>query len=67
MNYAQIGVFDTVTLGWVVGAHPSFIYRDEMKERLSKLMKGEHKNNISTYSTHYFPGHFTTLLIRTKG
>jgi hypothetical protein len=44
MNYAQVGVFDTVTLVWVAGAHPSFIYRDEMKERLSKLMKREHIN-----------------------
>jgi hypothetical protein len=44
MNYAQLRVFDTVTLGWVAGAHPSFSYRDKMKERLSKLMKGEHSN-----------------------
>jgi hypothetical protein len=44
MNYAQLGVFDTVTLGWVAGAHLSFSYRDEMKERLGKLMKGEHSN-----------------------
>jgi hypothetical protein len=44
MNYAQLGVFDTVTLGWVAGAHPSFSYRDEMKERLGKLMKGYHSN-----------------------
>jgi hypothetical protein len=44
MNYAQLGVFDTVTLGWVAGAHPSFSYREEMKERLGKLMKGEHNN-----------------------
>jgi hypothetical protein len=42
MNYAHLGVFDTVTLGWVAGAHPLFSYRDEMKERLGKLMKGEH-------------------------
>jgi hypothetical protein len=28
MNYAQLGVFDTVTLGWVAGAHPSFSYRN---------------------------------------
>jgi hypothetical protein len=33
MNYAQLGVFVTVTLGWVAGAHPSFNYRDETKER----------------------------------
>jgi hypothetical protein len=43
MNYAQLGVFDTVTLGWVTVAHPSYSYRDEMKERLGKLMTGEHK------------------------
>jgi hypothetical protein len=42
MNYAQLGVFDTVTLGWVAGAHPSYSYRVEMKERLVKLTKGEH-------------------------
>jgi hypothetical protein len=44
MNYAQLGVFNTVTLGWVAGSHPSFSYRDEMKERLGKLMKVEHSN-----------------------
>jgi hypothetical protein len=44
MNYAQLGVFDTVTLGWVVEAHPSFSYRDKTKERLGKLMTGEHTN-----------------------
>jgi hypothetical protein len=35
LHYAQLGVFDTVTLGWVAGAHPSY---------MSKLMAGEHKN-----------------------
>jgi hypothetical protein len=44
MNYAQLIVFGTVTLGWVAGAHSSFIYHNEMKEILSKLMKGEHIN-----------------------
>jgi homoserine trans-succinylase len=44
LNYAQLGVFDTVTLGWAAGAHPSYSYYDEMKERMSKLMTGEHKN-----------------------
>jgi hypothetical protein len=44
LNYAQIGVFDSVTLGWVAGAHPLYSYSDEMKERISKLMAGEHKN-----------------------
>jgi hypothetical protein len=56
MNYAQLGVFDTVTLGWVAGAHPSFIYRDEMKERLGKVMKEEHSNllyALSPRSFHY--------------
>jgi hypothetical protein len=44
LNYAQLGVFDTVTLGWVAGAHPKYSYRDKMKERMFKLMAGEHKN-----------------------
>jgi hypothetical protein len=56
MNYAQLGVFDNVTLGWVAGAHPSFSYRDEMKERLGKLIKGEQSNLqyiLFTWSFHY--------------
>jgi hypothetical protein len=44
INYAQLGIFDTVTLGWVAGAHPSYSYRDEMKDRMVKLMAGEHKS-----------------------
>jgi hypothetical protein len=44
LNYAQLGVFDTFTLGWVSGAHPSYSYHNEMKERMSKLTAGEHKN-----------------------
>jgi hypothetical protein len=44
LNFAQLGVFDTITLGWVSGAHPLNSYSDEMKERMSKLMAGEHKN-----------------------
>jgi hypothetical protein len=44
INYAQLGIFDTVTLGWVAGAHPSYSYRDEMKEMMEKLMTGEHKS-----------------------
>jgi hypothetical protein len=44
MKYEQLGVFDTVTLGWAAGSHPSYSYRDEMKERLGKLTKGEHKD-----------------------
>jgi hypothetical protein len=36
MNYAQFGVFDTVALGWVTGAHPSFSYREnnQLKKRV---------------------------------
>jgi hypothetical protein len=44
MNYAKLGVFDTVILGLVAGAHPSFSYSDKTKERWGKLMKGEHTN-----------------------
>jgi hypothetical protein len=43
INYAQLGIFDTVTLEWVAGAHLSYSYCDEMKERMEKLMAGEHK------------------------
>jgi hypothetical protein len=43
INYAQLGIFDTVTLGWMDGSHPSYSYRDEMKDRMAKLMAGEHK------------------------
>jgi hypothetical protein len=43
-NYAQLGIFDNVTLGWVAGAHLSYSYRDEMKDRMEKLMAGEHKS-----------------------
>jgi formate hydrogenlyase subunit 3/multisubunit Na+/H+ antiporter MnhD subunit len=34
MRYAQLSVFDTVTLGLVAGAHLLYSYRNEMKERL---------------------------------
>jgi hypothetical protein len=44
LNYAQLGVFDTVTFAWVTGAHPSYSYRNETKDRMSKIMAGEHKN-----------------------
>jgi hypothetical protein len=62
MNYAQLGVFDTVALGWVAGAHPSFSYRDEMKERLGKLMKGEH--SILQYAL--FPRYFHYITDKNK-
>jgi hypothetical protein len=56
MNYAQLGVFDTVTLGRVAGAQPSFSYCDEMKKRLGKLVKVEHSNlqySLFPRSFHY--------------
>jgi hypothetical protein len=63
LNYAQLGVFDTVTLGWVAGAHPSYSYRNEMKERMSKLMAGEHKNVQYTL----FPRSFHYINDKNKG
>jgi hypothetical protein len=42
VNYAQLGMVETVTLGWIGQAHPSFGCRDETKERISKLMKSEY-------------------------
>jgi hypothetical protein len=62
LNHAQLGVFDTVTLGWVAGAHPSCSYHNEMKERMSKLMAGEHK----TCSTHYLQDHFIISTTKTN-
>jgi hypothetical protein len=44
INYAQLGMVETVTLGWIGQAHPSFGYRDETKEWISKLMKSEYPN-----------------------
>jgi hypothetical protein len=38
------GYFYTVTSGWVTGAHPSYSYRDEVKDRMVKLMAREHKS-----------------------
>jgi hypothetical protein len=32
INYAQLGMVETVTLGWIGQAHPSFWCRDETKE-----------------------------------
>jgi hypothetical protein len=61
INYSQLGIFYTVTLCWVAGAHPSYIYRDEMKDRMAKLMAGEH-----TSVMHYFLEHFITLTTKTN-
>jgi hypothetical protein len=32
INYAQLGMVETVTLGWIGQSHPSFGCRDETKE-----------------------------------
>jgi hypothetical protein len=34
INKAQLGEEDGITLGWRLKAHPSFCYRDNMKETL---------------------------------
>jgi hypothetical protein len=39
IKYAQLGMVETVTLGWIGQAHPSFGCRDETKHRISKLME----------------------------
>jgi hypothetical protein len=44
INYAPLGMVETVTLGWIGQSHPSFGYRDETKEQISKLMKSEYPN-----------------------
>jgi hypothetical protein len=42
INYAQLGMVETVTLGWIGQAHPSFGCRDETKHRIRKLMEREY-------------------------
>jgi hypothetical protein len=42
INYAQLGMSDTVTLVWIGQAHPSLGCRDEIKERITKMMKSEY-------------------------
>jgi hypothetical protein len=44
IDYAQLGMVETFTLGWIGQAHPSFGHIDETKERISKMMKGEYPN-----------------------
>jgi hypothetical protein len=44
INYAQLGMVETVTLGWIGQAHTSFGCRDETKEQITKLMKSEYTN-----------------------
>jgi hypothetical protein len=41
INYAQFGVFDTVTLGWIGEAHPSLSFIDEMKDIREKMTKSD--------------------------
>jgi hypothetical protein len=45
---------ETVTLGWIGQAHPSFGCRDETKERISKLMKSEYPNMQYAFSPRVF-------------
>jgi hypothetical protein len=44
MNYAKLGMVETVTFGWIGQAHPYFGYIDENKEQISTLMKSEYPN-----------------------
>jgi hypothetical protein len=43
INKAQLGIEEGVALGWLHQAHPSFCYREDIKERLRELMGEEHK------------------------
>jgi hypothetical protein len=68
LNYAQLGIFDTVTLGWVAGAHPAYSYCDEMKERMTKLMERSYKKlQYALYprSCHYIKNKNKRINIRT--
>jgi hypothetical protein len=42
INYARLGTFDKVTLGWIGEVHPPFRFRDEMKDRIVKTMKSDY-------------------------
>jgi hypothetical protein len=56
INYAQLGMVETVTLGWIGQAHTSFGCRDETKERIRKLMKSEYPNmqyDLFPWEFHY--------------
>jgi hypothetical protein len=44
INYAQLGMVETVTLGWIGQARPSFVCRDDTKDLISKLMKSVYPN-----------------------
>jgi hypothetical protein len=43
INNAQLGDEDIITLGWTLKSHPAFLYRDDMKESLYKMMGDEFK------------------------
>jgi hypothetical protein len=38
INNAQLGDEEVIALGWIVRAHPSFGFRDDIKERLKAMM-----------------------------
>jgi hypothetical protein len=62
INYAQLGMVETVNLGWIGEAHPSFGCRDETKERIRKLMESEYPNMqyaFSPWSFHYVTNYET--------
>jgi hypothetical protein len=42
VNYAQLGMVNMVTLGWIGQAHPSLGCRDEIREIIEKMMKSEY-------------------------
>jgi hypothetical protein len=57
INYAHLGMFDTVALGWIGQAHPSLGCRDEIKKIIEQMMKREY----NTMQYDLFPrGHFIT-------
>jgi hypothetical protein len=56
INYAQLGMFDTSTLGWIGEAHPSLSFRDKMKDRIEKMTKSDYgmmKYSLFPRAFHY--------------
>jgi hypothetical protein len=67
INYAQLGMVKTVTVGWIGQAQPSFGCRDETKERISKLMKSEYPNMqyaLFPRAFHYVPDNNVKMTTR---
>jgi hypothetical protein len=44
INNAQLGPEEAVVLGWILGSHPEFSFRDNMREAIKNQMPIEYAN-----------------------